>query len=102
MKITHLFALYVSSEILPVASHGSRRTQHHESSPLGQSYLGDGDFIDVVTDSQFFGLGTFANLPYMNCLSSTEDDEGRYDIAILGAPFDTVGNVNCNTNLVIY
>ena len=47
--------------------------------------------VDTSTDSAFFGLTTFANLPYVHCLA----DEGRkvekFDIAILGAPFDTVG-----------
>ncbi|KAK1750194.1 agmatinase 1 [Echria macrotheca] len=33
------------------------------------------------------GLTTFANIPYANCLS--EEFDGNYDIAILGAPFDT-------------
>ena len=48
--------------------------------------------IDVTTDSEFFGLNTFANLPYVNCLSPSKEG-GRYDIAILGAPFDTVSNL---------
>lgn len=48
------------------------------------------DFIDIATGSQFNGLGSFANLPYVNCLDTNQSDEGRYDIAILGAPFDTV------------
>ncbi|ROW14869.1 hypothetical protein VPNG_03730 [Cytospora leucostoma] len=72
---------------------------------LGASHHGQGqqpfshiptqyDDIDIITGSQFHGLKTFANLPYINCFS---DDGGsdavsqdqRYDIAILGAPFDT-------------
>ena len=51
-----------------------------------------GDFIDISTDSQFYGMGTFANLPYVNCLSTNDSEEGNYDIAILGAPFDTVSS----------
>lgn len=50
----------------------------------------DGEDIDIVTRSQFNGLKTFANLPYMNCLSDEEAERKKYDIAILGAPFDTV------------
>jgi len=62
--------------------------------PRTLSYLADQaviteDSIDVTTGSQFYGLGTFANLPYVNCLNTNEIGEGRYDIAILGAPFDT-------------
>lgn len=40
---------------------------------------------------QFAGLNTFAKLPYADCF--TKDDAepaARYDIAILGAPHDTV------------
>lgn len=47
-------------------------------------------FIDVSTNSEFFGMTTFANLPYVDCLSTDNVEEGRFDIAILGAPFDTV------------
>ncbi|PYH41639.1 agmatinase [Aspergillus saccharolyticus JOP 1030-1] len=43
--------------------------------------------IDIVTGSQFSGLTTFANLPYANCF--VEDESLTYDIAFLGAPFDT-------------
>ncbi|RAK74463.1 agmatinase [Aspergillus fijiensis CBS 313.89] len=43
--------------------------------------------IDIVTGSQFSGLTTFANLPYANCF--VEDGSLTYDIAFLGAPFDT-------------
>ena len=47
------------------------------------------DDIDIVTGSQFSGLTTFAHLPYINCFADGPIDE-KYDIAILGAPFDTV------------
>ncbi|KAL7906128.1 arginase family domain-containing protein [Trichoderma velutinum] len=36
----------------------------------------------------FGGIGTYANLPYENCFVDNESSEG-FDIAILGAPFDT-------------
>ena len=36
----------------------------------------------------FLGLTTFANIPYVSCLSDSSTE--KYDIAILGAPFDTV------------
>ena len=56
----------------------------------------DLDNIDIVTGSEFAGLTTFANLPYRNCFADgderMEGDEG-YDVAILGAPFDTVSCV---------
>lgn len=37
---------------------------------------------------KFAGLSTFANLPWVYCLSAEQHVE-RYDIAIIGAPFDT-------------
>lgn len=44
-----------------------------------------------VSGAKFRGLSTYANLPYVHCLSGGGDDEVEdYDIAILGAPFDTV------------
>ena len=46
------------------------------------------DGVDITTGSDFFGLMTFANLPYANCFKSSDMD--AYDIAIMGAPFDTV------------
>ncbi|KAL2394481.1 Guanidinobutyrase [Exophiala dermatitidis] len=38
--------------------------------------------------NKFAGLTTFANLPWVHCLSKDGDVE-KYDIAFLGAPFDT-------------
>ncbi|EXJ81966.1 agmatinase [Capronia coronata CBS 617.96] len=37
---------------------------------------------------KFAGLTTFSNLPWVHCLSPDNDVE-KYDIAFLGAPFDT-------------
>jgi len=45
--------------------------------------------VDIVSGSQFRGLQTYANLPYVNCFADREGDENSYDIAIVGAPFDT-------------
>ncbi|KAI1103603.1 arginase [Jackrogersella minutella] len=60
-----------------------------EKLPFQRPSLGLDDNIDIVTGSQFNGLATYANLPYLNCLSDKEVDGNKYDIAILGAPFDT-------------
>ena len=59
--------------------------QHHQFS-LDDN---DNDKVDIVTGSQFNGLRTFANLPYVNCFSDAEAKGKKYDIAIMGAPFDT-------------
>ena len=48
--------------------------------------------IDISTSSAFAGLMTYANLPYAHCLAAKGAEVGKYDIAILGAPFDTVGS----------
>lgn len=46
-----------------------------------------------LTVSPFGGLTTYANLPYQHCLSTSATGsaytDARYDIAIIGAPFDT-------------
>lgn len=53
--------------------------------PQGES----DDDIDLTTDATG-GLTSFAHLPYVPCFDSKADEEvGRYDIAVLGAPFDT-------------
>ncbi|KAI0596516.1 arginase [Biscogniauxia sp. FL1348] len=49
----------------------------------------DHDDVDIVSGSQFNGLRTYANLPYVNCFSDQDSSSNKYDIAILGAPFDT-------------
>ncbi|KAI7781384.1 arginase family protein [Diaporthe eres] len=58
--------------------------------PLAWAPVRDDD-IDIVTGSQFHGLKTFGNLPYVNCFSDDEAQrqDAKYDIAVLGAPFDT-------------
>ncbi|ETS81288.1 hypothetical protein PFICI_06290 [Pestalotiopsis fici W106-1] len=48
-----------------------------------------GDDVDIISGSQFSGLKTYANLPYLNCIADAEAAGKPYDIAILGAPFDT-------------
>lgn len=42
-----------------------------------------------ISQALFSGLTTYANLPYVHCLQDGGEVE-KYDIAILGAPFDTV------------
>ncbi|PGG97792.1 agmatinase [Helicocarpus griseus UAMH5409] len=54
-----------------------------------QTPLGLKDNVDIVSGSQFSGLMTFAKLPYVNCFVDTEAERQRYDIAFMGAPFDT-------------
>lgn len=48
---------------------------------------------DGISDAKFAGLTTFANLPYVHCLAADEGDVEKFDIAFLGAPFDTVSGL---------
>ncbi len=59
---------------------------HPHQVPIESTRLDDG--IDIITCSDFAGLTTFANLPYANCF--VDEVMEAYDVAILGAPFDTV------------
>ena len=54
-----------------------------------QTPLGGSDDVDIIIGSAFSGLTTFANRPYISCFDDKSETE-KYDIAILGAPFDTV------------
>jgi agmatinase len=46
------------------------------------------DQDQLLEFQKYAGLTTFANLPWVHCLSP-EDHIDKYDIAFLGAPFDT-------------
>lgn len=41
-------------------------------------------------DEGSWGLSTYANVPFVPCQSKSRELPQSYDIAILGAPFDTV------------
>ncbi|KAM0696859.1 hypothetical protein Q7P36_002930 [Cladosporium allicinum] len=60
--------------------------------PLGNS-LGALEYeTDDIASPKFNGLSTYANVPYVHCLANTTlsgEDVEKYDIAVLGAPFDT-------------
>ena len=64
--------------------------------PSGQLPMGHHDTVDITSGSQFSGLTTFARIPYINCFLDEESSKQPYDIAILGAPFDTVRYLACN------
>jgi agmatinase len=79
------------AQILPILAHSHDYAGVHGMPDLQQGFMSD-DSIDVTADSGFFGLTIYAHLPYVNCLKPDETGPGKYDIAILGAPFDTVIN----------
>ncbi|KAI1129248.1 arginase [Nemania abortiva] len=65
---------------------------HALGSSMAQKPLGglSDDDVDILDGSQFNGLTTYAKVPYVNCFSDEGAAAGsKYDIAILGAPFDT-------------
>ncbi|KIW82360.1 hypothetical protein Z517_05387 [Fonsecaea pedrosoi CBS 271.37] len=62
------------------ANLGSHAGQYRASVASGQDPLAE--------SSKYSGLTTFANLPWLHCLSP-DDNVDKYDIAFLGAPFDT-------------
>ena len=92
-----LFTIIFSAFAASVVAHGG-----HGQSPLGQGPLqdlwynamplqamnpssipGDGG---TQADSVFSGISTFGRLNYFPCLAS---HSAKYDIAFIGAPFDT-------------
>jgi agmatinase len=58
-----------------------------------QQIIAQGNLGLDITQSKFAGLMTYANLPYVHCLAPEGQDVEPFDIAILGAPFDTVSHV---------
>ena len=79
LLLTFFFAAIYAREIVfpPVAAIQSN----------GQSSISTEN--DALVDiAKHAGLSTYANLPFVHCLSKEKDIEA-YDIAILGAPFDT-------------
>ena len=52
-------------------------------------YLGISELIwgGTQADSVFSGIATFGRIPYRECFG--RDKHEKFDIAILGAPFDT-------------
>ena len=57
--------------------------------PLGGFGVNEVDPRPDIDPSVFYGLTTYANLPYVHCLANNDQDIEHYDIAILGTPFDT-------------
>ena len=86
-SLSQLILLYASSSV-------AREIVFPPTSPLGQAHAGqhqssiDPDKDPFVEFEKYAGLTTFANLPWVHCLSSNEHVD-KFDIAFLGAPFDT-------------
>lgn len=77
---------------LLVASATAREITFPPISALNQYPMVAADVPGIgedISQALYSGLTTFANLPYVHCLQKGGEVE-KYDIAILGAPFDTV------------
>jgi hypothetical protein len=85
-------ALLLTFCISCITAHRPEPSSQHAFLGPEQAFMGHENFNEVASTDAFFGLGTFANLPYVNCLSPNTEG-GRYDIAVLGAPFDTVSSL---------
>ncbi|KZS86857.1 agmatinase [Sistotremastrum niveocremeum HHB9708] len=88
----HLAFVAIALPVVLCAQDAHHDHHHDEQVPLGYvkypyqaQYPGDGD---VTADSIFSGITTFARLPWVQCLSPKGSSEA-FDIAFLGAPFDT-------------
>ncbi|RVX67207.1 putative agmatinase 1 [Exophiala mesophila] len=85
MLFTSVALLACASCVLSHGDHG------HDQTPVSGPHKslwyntlpGDGG---TQADSVFSGISTFGRLPYFPCLAS---DEEKFDIAFIGAPFDT-------------
>jgi hypothetical protein len=66
-----------------------------------QLVLGGNYDLDI-SQARFAGLTTYANLPYVHCLARDGEEVEKYDIAVLGAPFDTVsGRLHATPSTVV-
>lgn len=81
LKLTSLaFALAIGA-----SAHGQDPLKEGPHKSLWYNTLpGDGG---TQADSVFSGISTFGRIEYSPCLAS---DNRKYDIAFIGAPFDTV------------
>ena len=89
MSLRSLFAGLLVARAVATWEFPQQPSVHSGQRPI---FVVNDEDVDIVTGSQFNGLKTFANLPYVNCLSDGEALGNKYDVAILGAPFDTVCN----------
>jgi len=84
-----LYSLYFALLAAQALGHDHDGPQVHLSSQGPHKQLwynrlpGDGG---TQADSVFSGISTFGRIPYWPCLAS---DEEAFDIAFIGAPFDT-------------
>jgi agmatinase len=93
MHTLSLLAFIFAALLVPVASH--KQNKHFEQTPLAKvnseskENPPDNEWLAKYgpqIDQVFSGPLSFSHLPYARCL---EDSSARFDIALLGMPFDT-------------
>jgi agmatinase len=99
MKSSALWALTCLSEAIisnaqkaPPQCHLQGLCQQPEQAVLGGDFEPNDPLL--ANSKPAWGLTTFANLPHVPCFA--KDDSLAYDIAIVGAPFDTVSPLQCS------
>jgi len=81
---TAIVCAVLIATVLGHDDHANQMPLDYVKYPYQAVYPGDNE---VTADSIFSGITTFAKLPWVQCL--TKDNEELFDIAFLGAPFDT-------------
>ena len=69
--------------------------QPHYGQTQQSMTLDSQDDVDINIERPFNGLATYAGVSYVDCFTDSTNDEEKYDIAIMGAPFDTVSITTC-------
>ena len=88
-----MFRLFLTTTLFGLAFTEQRpfwiEDETQSNSPDLQSMFGGHQDDEFMT--AFAGITTFAHLPFINCLHPTypEESKEKFDIAIIGAPFDT-------------
>ncbi|OHW93979.1 arginase family protein [Colletotrichum incanum] len=72
---------------LPHSAFVNFESPHGNQIPIS---LTDDTELGTFGASSFAGLRTFANLPFIDCFSDQNTRDHKYDIAVFGAPHDTV------------
>ena len=85
-----LISFLCFAAVLPFSIHAREITFPPISGYSSEQVILGGYNEPDITQAKFAGLATYANLPYVHCLAPKEQEVEPFDIAILGAPFDTV------------
>lgn len=84
----NILTLFASIAVFAVAD--AREISFPSVSGISSNQAVMGIDTPDITQAKFAGLTTYANLPYVHCLAQEGEEVEKFDIAILGAPFDTV------------